>query len=62
MDSAFQDLCRQLEIELAHSLANQAKAQVEISAYKELAIALCNELISRCNDPIHKNQLEELTK
>ena len=120
MDAAFQDLCRQLERELAHSLANQVKAQAEVerlkdgirgievalksaqtdnhalleeikmikkeladwdyetrvkreqqakqkaeaeaAAYKKLATEICKELMYKCNDPLHKDQLEELTK
>jgi len=34
MDQAFQDLCRQLERELSHSLANQVKAQEKIEALR----------------------------
>ena len=35
MDAAFQNLCRQLELELAHSLANQVKAQAEVERLNE---------------------------
>ena len=41
-------LCRQLEREL--------------SATRKLAIELVQELISKCDDQIHKEQLIELTK
>ena len=35
MDAAFQGLCRQLEIELSHSLANQLKTQAEVERLRE---------------------------
>lgn len=39
---------------------NASKAEVE--SYKKLAIELVQELISKCDDQIHKEQLIELTK
>jgi hypothetical protein len=35
MDAAFQDLCRQLERELAISLSNQVKTQTEVERLRE---------------------------
>lgn len=46
---------RQLERELAAS-------QDEVGAFKKLAIELVQELISKCDDPIHREQLDELLK
>jgi hypothetical protein len=38
------------------------KLEVEVESYKKLAIELVQELISKCDNPIHKEQLKELTK
>jgi hypothetical protein len=36
------------------------KLESEVKSYKKLAINLVQELITKCDDPIHKQQLKEL--
>lgn len=38
------------------------RAEAERDAYKKLALELCAELCQICKDPIHRTQLEELSK
>ena len=39
-----------------------AASKAEAESYKKLALNLVQELISKCDDQIHKEQLMELTK
>jgi hypothetical protein len=50
-----------LERELAVSLENQCRAQAEVAALRTMAIELVKELLSKCDDPIHREQLASLS-
>lgn len=48
--------------ELRQEREARKRAEAERDAYKKLALELCAELCQICKDPIHRTQLEELSK
>jgi hypothetical protein len=54
------ELVHESELEIKDLTLRARAAESERDALKELSLQLAKELVSKCNDPVHRQQVSEL--